>query len=378
MANITYVRTERYNVTEAIPRAMEAAEGIFEQITVLGWNRDGVEPPPMPSSDRATTEYFDSPMPAGGAARARATASFMRWVTRRLRRSRPEFVQAFDMFAALPSGWACARSRAICIYDVRDPFSLSYPFPRFVRPAAHSVDWLTMALSKAFVVPLEERVAYLGRWAARRPVCVIRNTCHDQLSELERPPFLTARSASHTIRIAYLGYVAPSRGASLLLDLCAREDDGAELWSAGTCRSEELRSRLESTPGSHWLGLVPRRQALGLMREADAVALLYDPAVPVNRIAAPNKFYEALMTGTPVLVSRGMSLAATVEAEGLGFAIDYGDPDALRRAVAALRDADRRRDLRQRCRDYFLAHCTLGEELERYRAFYRSLLGQVS
>lgn len=378
MANITYVRTERYNVTEAIPRAMEAAEGIFERVTVLGWNRDGVEPAPMPPSDRATTEYFESPMPVGVAGRVRAAASFMRWVAQRLRRSRPEVVQAFDIFAALSSGLACAASGSTCIYDVRDPFSQSYSFPLLVKPWAYSADWLTMALSAAFVVPVEERVAYLGRWAARRPVCVIRNTCHDELDELEPPPFLEDRLDSQTVRIAYLGYLVPSRGASLLLDLCPREGDGVELWSAGTCRSEALRSRFESTQGAHWLGLVPRRQALGLMRASDAVALLYDPAIPVNRLAAPNKFYEALMTGTPVIVSRGMSLAETVEKERLGFAIEYGDPCALQRVVASLRDADRRRELRRRCREYFLAHCTLGEELERYRAFYSSILAGVS
>jgi glycosyltransferase involved in cell wall biosynthesis len=268
---------------------------------------------------------------------------------------------------------AAGLTGARVVYDMRDPFADSYPFAKWVRPIAYLVDWLVMARCDGFVVPNEERVAYLGRWSRRRPVSVVRNLCRDE-AITDTPAALDCGSGAPGVRVAWLGYLVPSRGFELLRELLGSEGGRLELWVAGLCRSEALRRELETTPGIRWLGLLPRPQALTVMRRADAVALLYDPAIPVNRQAAPNKLYEALMTGTPVIVSRGMSVAGEVESEGLGWVVEYGDAAALGEVIAELREPGARGRLRARCREYFLRRCRWEDELPRYRELYERVL----
>lgn len=367
------VRAANFDVTPAIPRAIDAGATVFAGFRILSWDRAGSDGSPAPLPERVELEYFDLPTPPRSIRTVIATIRYALWVLRRFLHLRPRFVQVCDFESALAAAIASCVTRLRFIYDMRDPVADSYMMPRAFRRLLYALDWLVMARASAFVVPAAERLPYLGRWGHQRPVAVVRNTCEDHLERLRLPPTLRRRPAEDTVRIACLGYLVPSRGADWLLDVCDIQAVRLELVVAGVCRSDALRQRLRVASGVQWFGKLPRLEALGLMRDADAVALLYDPRVPVNRMAAPNKFYEALMVGRPVLVSRGMMQAGEVEREGLGFVVRYGDTENLHRAIESLRDPGKRASLGGRCRDYYLSCCRLGEDLERYRELYRSL-----
>lgn len=374
MVDITFIRANVHDVTGAIPRAIEACAGVFGEVRVLCWNRSGAALDQREVVDGVEVRRFTLRSRPRSFSSVLNVLRFGVWVIRELLAGRPRWIQVCDLESALPAALACVWIRSKLIYDMRDPFAESYRLAPWLGRAAYALDWMAMSRCTAFVVPSAERVSYLGRWGRRRPVCIVRNTCHDQLADLQAPPFVEERQDASRVRLAYLGYLVPTRGAPWLLEACRAEAGALELWVAGLCRSEELGRSLEEAPGVRWFGLLPRPEALGLMREADGVTLLYDTCVPVNRIAAPNKYYEALMAGTPVLVSRGMSLALEVEREGLGFVLDYGDVEGLRDALEKLRDPQVRRRLGRRCRQYYLSQCLLAEDLERYREFYRALL----
>lgn len=376
MPSLTLIRASLHDVTPAIPRALEAADGLFAPIRVLCWNR-GDEPLPAHevTGNVEIERYGRRPPPRSWRTVLRVLA-FGYWVARRLLALRPDVVQICD----LESAWAAVPTARLLgarvIYDMRDPFAQSYRFPFGLARLAYLFDWIVMAGVHGFILPAEDRRPYLGTWA-RRPVCVVRNTCHDELAELPDASALGPRPTPTTVRLAYLGYLVNSRGAGQLIDLCRRHDGGVELWVAGLCRSPSLEAKLQSTAGVHWLGRVGRPEALALMRDADVVTLLYDPAVPVNRIAAPNKYYEALMAGTPVLMSVGMSLADEVCDHGTGWVVHYGDQAALDRVVDELGEADRRSGLSRRARAFFLEHCRLDTDLSGYRRFYRRMIDAV-
>ena len=62
---------------------------------------------------------------------------------------------------------------------------------------------------------------------------------------------------------------------------------------------------------------------------------LYDPDVPNHFYAAPNKFYEALMLGKPLMMVKNTGMSRIVEDNGIGELIGYskeefaGGVDAL-------------------------------------------------
>jgi glycosyltransferase involved in cell wall biosynthesis len=80
---------------------------------------------------------------------------------------------------------------------------------------------------------------------------------------------------------------------------------------------------------------VPRPQALGIMRQADALLLINDAAFARYR---PGKLYDYLAMGTPILVyGSGGEMATVVEQFEAGCVVPAGDVEALEKALAALR-----------------------------------------
>jgi glycosyltransferase involved in cell wall biosynthesis len=50
---------------------------------------------------------------------------------------------------------------------------------------------------------------------------------------------------------------------------------------------------------------------------------IYDPTFENHRFAAPNKFYESLMLGKPVIMARGTGMSEIVENNAIGELIEY-------------------------------------------------------
>ena len=50
---------------------------------------------------------------------------------------------------------------------------------------------------------------------------------------------------------------------------------------------------------------------------------IYDPAIENHKYAAPNKFYEAMMLGKPLLMVKGTGMSDIVERYDFGAIIDY-------------------------------------------------------
>ena len=54
-----------------------------------------------------------------------------------------------------------------------------------------------------------------------------------------------------------------------------------------------------------YYGRIPYDRTIALEKECDVMCAIYDPKVPNHYYAAPNKFYEALMLGMPLIMAKG-------------------------------------------------------------------------
>ncbi|MFZ1731654.1 MAG: glycosyltransferase [Bacteroidota bacterium] len=83
---------------------------------------------------------------------------------------------------------------------------------------------------------------------------------------------------------------------------------------------------------------------------ADAGVLLYRNSGRNNYFAAPNKLYEYLFAGLPVVSSAFPGLQAAVEGGGYGFCADPGSPDDIARAITQALALPAGADISQRSR----------------------------
>jgi len=72
----------------------------------------------------------------------------------------------------------------------------------------------------------------------------------------------------------------------------------------------------------------------------DVIYCAYDTDDKNALVLMPNKFYEAIELGLPLIVSRGTYLAKRTEEEGIGYAIDETNSEELRELLLSLKDED--------------------------------------
>jgi len=265
--------------------------------------------------------------PEGTAGLARRLPRWQWFALRKAARLRPDVIHAIDLDTAWAARAAARITGAKLVYDVFDFYAdmITANVPPKVRERLASAERRMIERADLVIVPDLRRQAQF-RGARPRRIVEVMNVPED------RPP--TARAAPD-FAVFYGGMIAKDRGLLDLLAAC--ESTGAKFIVAGHGPDENaLLPHLETSPACMFLGTIPYEEVLSQTASAHAIAALYDPLVPNNRYAAPNKVFEAMMCSKPVLTSDGTAIADLVRSLGCGVVVPYGDRRALQRALEGL------------------------------------------
>lgn len=99
----------------------------------------------------------------------------------------------------------------------------------------------------------------------------------------------------------------------------------------------ELRALTEGLENVLILGRIPKVEVPALTRTADALIALFGDR-PILATNSPNKFFDALASGRPVIVNQPGWTRELVEESGAGVYVPVGDGVALADAIEALAD----------------------------------------
>jgi glycosyltransferase involved in cell wall biosynthesis len=139
-----------------------------------------------------------------------------------------------------------------------------------------------------------------------------------------------------SFRLAYVGLLQVERGLLEVLSVLQRHPDW-HLDLAGFGGDEKrILSLARKMPNVTWHGRVSYQQALELSQSADVLFATYDPAIPNHRYSSPNKLFESMMLGLPLVVARHTHMDCLVEKAECGIIIDYGNTTALEEAFRSL------------------------------------------
>ena len=265
--------------------------------------------------------------PEGTPGLARRLPRWQWFVLRKAARLRPDVIHAVDLDTAWASRAAAHITGARLVYDVFDFYAdmITADVPLKLRERLAVAERRMIERADLVIVPdLRRRAQFRG--ARPQKIVEIMNVPEDR-------PIPTKPDSEFTV--FYGGMIAKDRGLLDLLAAC--ESTGARLIVAGHGPDEAaLLPHLESSPASMFLGTVPYDEVLRRTAASHVVAALYDPNVPNNRFAAPNKVFEAMMCAKPVITSDGIAIADLVRSVGCGVVVPYGDRAALQRALEQL------------------------------------------
>ncbi len=133
--------------------------------------------------------------------------------------------------------------------------------------------------------------------------------------------------------VAYLGVISRQRGILELIQALEKVPEAldAKLILAGEFGDKQLEEDAKALPGwsrVDFRGWVSREETLEIMRNCRVGAVLFHPT-PHHLYAQPNKVFEYLLSGLPVVGSNLPVLGRYIEDTGGGFAVDPFDIDQI-------------------------------------------------
>ena len=129
-------------------------------------------------------------------------------------------------------------------------------------------------------------------------------------------------SRHKTIHIAYVGVFAGHRGLEKIIKMVAENPDLLELDIAGFGELENMVCNAsKSSPNIRYHGSVSYREGVRIMSRADIILALYEKTIPNHIYAAPNKYYEGLFLGKPILTTEGTYVGIKTKKYKTGFVI---------------------------------------------------------
>ena len=177
--------------------------------------------------------------------------------------------------------------------------------------------------------------------------------------------------------VLYHGGLSPDRGIEQLVGALAFLPASVHAVFLGY---GPLQGLLEESAGDaglagrlHVLRAVPPTELLDLVGSADVVAMPIQGTTLNHRLTTPNKLFEAMAVGVPVVASDLPGMAAIVDGTGCGVLCDPADPADIARAIRALLDATPEERAARRSRTLAAAQGTYSWEaqaevlLEEYR-----------
>ncbi|MDJ1484959.1 hypothetical protein QNI16_30950 [Cytophagaceae bacterium YF14B1] len=124
-------------------------------------------------------------------------------------------------------------------------------------------------------------------------------------------------STPDELLVFYNGSMSKVRGTELLLQLL-RLDSGLKVKMAGWVY-DEMTKELSQHPQVEFLGVLPQRTTMQVASQCDYILSLYEPVNENNINASPNKIYDAIQAGTPVIINQEVKISSFVKEHNLGY-----------------------------------------------------------
>ena len=371
----------RANAIAPCPRAEKPALALRQagyETQIVGWDRLNVGQEAACNAVPVTRLAIPSVFGSG----IRNLVPLLRWQAALLKwlfanRRDYDGIQACDLDTVVPALLAKTLLGKRVVYDIADFYVESRYVPRQLQTFVRGLEWQAMRRADAVILADESRRKQLGAVQPRRLEFIYNTPPVKKDKEIGRQgeeenlnsqfsihnlqsahPTPDTQHPTPSLRVGFIGILSAVRGLEQLVEVIGRNANW-HLTLGGFGEDEQkLRTQAEGVANVEFLGRVEYARCLEIYAEVDAIVITYDPAIPNHRCSSPNKLFEAMMLGKPVVVAEGTGMDALVRQYDLGIVVPYGDTNALQGALAEISkwDAAQKSAFACRVRETYTRH----------------------
>ncbi len=252
-----------------------------------------------------------------------------------LHKRKPVNIVHCQYFHALPVTAALKCKLGIqVIYDTRDIYEylLHANGLKWVAPLFSRLEKFLVKQVDSLITVSEPTRCYFNK-ITDKPVTVIMNC--KKLSDIE----YKVQHKNNVFSLIYIGILHPVRHLDMLLN-AVTDLPGVRCIISGIGDPDyidELKAKITKINNVSFIGMIPFVEVLPMTQESDAVFCLVDPFILNTSMTMPNKIFEAMICGKPIIGTKGTFSGEFIQRENIGLAIEFNET-ALREAIVKLRD----------------------------------------
>ena len=328
-ARVAYVYSDQPSYSRA-KKTLVVLRDLFREVHFIGARRKRNWDESRPEG----IHYHIDERPFGsGLSSLPDVARFIGYVRKQLHRVRPDVIIAVNEEYILPFSAGMLPKPPVLVLDLYDSISLRILGPAGkLRPVWQGLSSLAMLTTDALVEVDESR---LRRHPYKPDAVTIIYNSPPSTGEPDPLPGLPAK------RFLYVGGTMEDHlhGLETLHKALERAPE-IEVIATGKPVGEWVQRIFLKHPRVHYLGLVPYEDVQRIAAASLGVFSHYSPMRLNYVYGAPNKLYEAMQAGVPVLINRENHSHRMPQQIGFGVVSPFGDVQALADDLHRLLDPD--------------------------------------
>ncbi len=175
--------------------------------------------------------------------------------------------------------------------------------------------------ASVILVTDEARLNLLPEWSRAKtrvlPNYPLTDGSHNGLRSVRNGP----------LTIFFSGSIGRDRGIPFLVNLI-KHDAQLVVHAAGWLYDQE-GEELTRHPQVKYHGVIHQTAAAEIAKQCDYILCLYEPNIVNNIYASPNKIYDGIQAGVPVIINQEVLVSGFVRDEKLGIVIDSYNPTSV-------------------------------------------------
>ena len=306
------------------------------EYTIVGWDRKGEGW----QKEKYDFFQFRAGEDVGGLKAIRNHFRWMHFVLRYLKTHKDvTTIHACDLNSAFPAAVfkALHKRNVTLIFDACDWFSANFASRPFLCFCFGLMERFTCRKANELIICEPERIEQIQFKLRKQPLVMpnIPELDHSLITEVQ-PKYLFGNDHP---TLAYLGGFSDNRFLLEILTLAETEPFNLLIAGYGDKTVLDKCQEVSKRENVKYLGRVPMEEGLNMENAADIVYAMYCKTNPNNVYAAPNKYYEALLLGKPIITTKGTIVEKKVVENDIGWAVEE-DMEELRGLIRSLSPED--------------------------------------
>lgn len=330
MKRVVLIRSNPVSPDPPVEKVADALVANGYDVKVIGWDRsiNIVEKSENISLEHGNVKItrFGIPAMFGGGIKKNLIplVKFQKRLSDWLESHKDEYdiIHAFDFDTGFMAHKIAKKNNKILVYHILDFYIDSHNISNgYLQSKIKNAEFDIINNANATIICTEKRREQI-RGSNPKRLEIIHNT-PKSVSQIN--DYFNHLNDSSRCKIVYVGILAGSRFLKEIVRF-VEQDNRFEFHVGGFGNMEnEIIEASKKCERILYYGKLPYEKTLALEQACDIMTAIYDPAVPNHRYAAPNKFYESLMLGKPIIMARDTGFDEIILNNNIGCVIEFNE-----------------------------------------------------